>query len=180
MFIAAPLHVTQVRRGCLSIDPDSLGGAKSNRPGTHTMWILLGEEADPKNKKNVWQKSYLVRRGCTTQPVKVLPYAEYLNPSAPLAKSQLGGGAITKGQRRKQWFTGLDFWNEIRESAHQWMNFDSTHGVAYIDLTPWDDKFGGSILHAFKNQTAKKPAQMLVSCIWADMTSQDAENKVSA
>ena len=179
-----PAFCRKVRRGFLPIKSDSLGGAKSDRPGVHPIWILMSDqtELDPKTGKqrlkNKWASSFLARRGTTTASLDVLAYKDMLNPCAPLVRATSGGYSMSKSQRRKQWLTGVSFFNEVRRSLLEWMPFSSSDGVAFVDLTPWDDKLSASVFQGSREQTAKQPAQMLVSPIWADMMTLDTSNKV--
>ena len=83
------------------------------------------------------------------------------------AQASAGGSALSKCQRSKQWHTGVPFWWKVRESILHWVGLDSSVGVAFVDLLPYDDKLQHSILAMSQVSGSKVQRSMVVSPIWA-------------
>lgn len=157
----------RVRRGSLVVEEGSIGGARSKRPGYAVAFLVVSDARDAKTNQLVsdFAKSYLFKRQRPVADLEVLGQQDYLNPCAPLVRSTDGARSLSKAQRSKQWYTGCAFWNGLRSSVLCQMNLDASHGVAWVDLLPYDDKLIHSVIMARTQRAAKVPVQMVISTV---------------
>ena len=86
-------YAFRVRRGSVDLDEESLGGSRSQRSGICPIWRVQSSERDPHNpnpKKVKYlselEPSFMFKRGCAEQHLKVLPSTDYVNPCAALVR----------------------------------------------------------------------------------------------
>ena len=144
---------------------------RSKRPGCTTIWLLTSNEKDPETKQHVsaFDNSLLFKRLRPIGDLEVLRTIDYINPCAALVRSGSGGRSLSKAQRSKQWFTGCAFWDGLRSSVLGQLGLQSSDGMVWVDLLPYDDKLTQSVVQARAQQGPKIPTQMLISTIWAKM-----------
>ena len=80
-----------VHRGSVVLDEESLGGPRSKRPGFCTVWRVQSSDKDPQNPNprkvkylSELEPSFMFKRRCAEQDLKVLPSTDYVNPCAAL------------------------------------------------------------------------------------------------
>ena len=165
----------RVRRGTFQLDETSLG-SRSTRPGFTTAWMCTSDatNVDLTNpRKWSWashfEKSFIFKRRRTMEDLKVLADTDFVNPCAALVRSSKGAEGLSKAQRSKQWHTGIQFFDGLRSSVLHGLGLRITDGVAWIDTTPYDDKFQQSVIQAQSHKSPGVPRQMILSPIWVNM-----------
>ena len=169
-----------MKRGTLSLAEDSIGGSKSKRPGVCPMWLMTSDARGTKGELLAsFTKSHLFKRGTTMEYLRCLPYEAMVNPCQSMLRPG-GGNRMSKSQRSKQWHTGRSFWDGVRSSVLQGLGLSNCDGVAWVDVTPYDDKLQQSVIMAYGEQSVNTPSQCIVSPIWANLGVQgpDSTEKV--
>ena len=159
----------QVRRGALQFDSTCLGSKRSNRPGLHTFWLVYNNQKDAEGKPACrFAASYMAVRKCSKSPVHGADRGTWVNPCAGIARLA-GADNLSKAQRSKQWATGLQFWDEVRDSLLTWLDFDASYGICYIQTFPYDATLPMSICRSRSKVTGKSPAEMVIGTLFANM-----------
>lgn len=169
----------RVTRCSLLLNDDSLGGQRCRRPGCHTAWFVMSNTLDD-NKQHVclFDRSYLQQRRRASKELTVLERGQWVNPCAPLTRVS-GGNSLSKAQRSKQWYTGVTFWTELRESIMMWSGLGYNDAIAWVDLLPYDDKLQLSVVNSrVQGPGSKVPRQMVIAPIWAKMAQLPSTDKV--
>jgi hypothetical protein len=145
----------------------------STRPGQHPGFMVISDKmtAGGKHVSLFTLSKARVRKTIVQLPCQKLK--DCVNPLAELPKGDFNAERdISKSQRRKQWFSGWKYMENIRAKLWKGVSVSDRRYAARIDVYGYDFSLGQciqrSVFRSEKERT-KQPNEMVCTLFWASM-----------